>query len=185
MLNPDERKVLLELARESVTSAVMGAEPPPVGDDAIFRVRGGAFVTLKLLGRLRGCIGSFTGTGGGTIGETVRDMAARAAVGDPRFNPVTPGELDAVRIQISLLSSMVPASPEEVVPGVHGVYIRRGHRAGTLLPQVASEEGWDRETLLAHACLKAGLPPHCHRDTGTEILVYTADVFGEQEERKP
>lgn len=181
MLNRTERLLLLDLARKAVLSAVSGSLPPVPGSEPVFGLKCGAFVTLKRGGKLRGCIGSFTGSG--SLGSTVVSMAGAAATGDPRFRPVTPSEADSLTIQISVLSEMRPALPSEVVPGVHGVYVRRGRRAGTLLPQVATEEGWDRETLLSHSCLKAGLPPDAWKHDDTEILVYTAEVFPEMEER--
>jgi len=181
VLSRTERLLLLDLAEKAVLSAASGGAPPVPGSEAVFGLRCGAFVTLKMDGKLRGCIGSFTGTG--SLGATIVAMAGAAATGDPRFRPVTPAEAVSVTIQISVLSEMTPALPSQVIPGVHGVYVRRGRRAGTLLPQVATEEGWDRETLLAHSCLKAGLPPDAWKHDETEILVYTAEVFPEMEER--
>lgn len=181
MLSSADRSLLLDLAKRAVSSAASGSARPVPGAEPVFGLKCGAFVTLKKDGRLRGCIGSFTGTG--SLGATVVAMAAAAATGDPRFRPVTPSEVDSLTIQISVLSEMRPATASEVVPGVHGVYVRRGRMAGTLLPQVAGEEGWDRETLLAHTCLKAGLPPEAWKQGGTEIFVYTAEVFPETEER--
>jgi uncharacterized protein len=184
-VNREERRKLLELARESVRAAASGLKPPGVPSGEPFSGRGGAFVTLKTSsGMLRGCIGHFRGTG--SIGETIVSMAAAAATEDPRFPPVTPAEVEGLRLEISILSPMVPATPSEVVPGTHGVYIRSGPYSGTLLPQVASEEGWDREELLAHTCIKAGLRPDAWKsdDRGLEmeIWTYTAEVFGEDKE---
>lgn len=181
MLTRSERLSILDLARKAVLSAVIGDTPPVPGCAEVFGLKCGAFVTLRKDGKLRGCIGSFTGTG--SLGSTVVAMAGAAATGDPRFRPVTFSEADCLTIQISVLSEMRPALPSEVIPGVHGVFVRRGRRTGTLLPQVATEEGWDRETLLSHSCLKAGLPPDAWKHDDTEILVYTAEVFPEMEER--
>lgn len=176
-MSPNEKKLLLAFAREAVEAAASGDPPPEVPGGEVFLKRGGAFVTLKKGGMLRGCIGHFAGLG--TLGETVRAMAREAALGDPRFNPVETFELEQLNIEISVLSPMRGIEPEEVVPGLHGLYVRRGPRAGTLLPQVAREEGWDRETFLAHTCLKAGLPPMAWLDRETELLAYTAEVFSE------
>ncbi len=178
MLPKADREKLLQLARESVEAAAFERPLPEVPPDSVFSGRGGAFVTLKRSGALRGCIGHFTGTG--SIGRTIVDMAASAAVRDPRFPPVTPNELKDISISISLLSPMLPAVPEDVVPGVHGIYIRKGFRSGTLLPQVAEEEGWDRETFLSHTCLKAGLPPDSWKREDVQIFTYTAEVFGDE-----
>ena len=173
----NERRALLSLARESVYAASTGGKLPEIPDVKIFNESGGAFVTLKSRGRLRGCIGHFAGLG--TLGETVRAMAREAAVGDPRFTAVTPEEVVDLVIEISVLSPMEKISPEEVMTGIHGLFVRRGFRSGTLLPQVASEEGWDREAFLTHTCLKAGLPGNAWLDRETELLAYTAEVFSE------
>lgn len=178
MISEPDRKALLELARQAVSAAASGKPLPHVPESDIFKSEGGAFVTLKKNGALRGCIGHFTGTG--PIGRTVIDMAASAAVRDPRFPPVRPGEMDDIDVEISILTPMEPAEPEDVVPGIHGLYIRQGFRSGTLLPQVAEEEGWDRETFLAHTCLKAGLPPDSWKRDGVQLYTYTAEVFGEE-----
>lgn len=171
------RKQILQLVRRAVGAAAAGDPPPQPPDMPELNRRGGAFVTLKNAGRLRGCIGHFTGIG--SLGETLVSMAASAATRDPRFAPVRPAEVDSISIEVSLLSPMEETDPEEVVPGIHGVYIRSGPYAGTLLPQVAVEEGWDRKTFLAHTCMKAGLSPDCWKRPETTVYTYTAEVFGE------
>jgi AmmeMemoRadiSam system protein A len=181
-MNDTDRKALLSLASLSVEAAANGDVPPQIPDDEVFSKQGGAFVTLKLNGRLRGCIGHFTGLG--SLGETVRVMAREAAISDPRFAEVSPGEAKRLVIEISVLSPMQRIDPEDVIPGIHGLYIRKGTRAGTLLPQVAVEEGWDRKTFLAHTCLKAGLHSEAYTEKGTEILAYTAEVFREESNEK-
>lgn len=161
-------------------AAARGDALPDIPEGEIFEDTAGVFVTLKKAGNLRGCIGHFTGTG--SLGRTIIDMAASAALSDPRFSPVSPEELDQIEISISLLSPMIPSRPEDVVPGTHGIYIRSGYSSGTLLPQVALEEGWDRETFLRHTCLKAGLPPDSWKDDKVRIFTYTAEVFGDGSE---
>ena len=178
MLSETQREAFLDLARRAVSAAASGEPLPDVPEGDAFRGEGGAFVTLKKRGALRGCIGHFTGTG--SLGRTVVDMAASAAVNDPRFPAVSPSEVDDLTIDISILSPMEPASPGDVMPGTHGLYIRKGFRSGTLLPQVAEEEGWDRETFLAHTCLKAGLPPDSWKKDDVQLYTYTAEVFGEE-----
>ena len=176
-MTSEEKRELLEFAEEAVRRAVFHESPPPVPQKPVFQSSGGAFVTLKRNGRLRGCIGHFAGMG--TLGETVRAMAREAALGDPRFPGVTPGEFPVVSIEISVLSPMERIAPEDVIPGIHGLFVTRGSRRGTLLPQVASEEGWDRETFLAHTCLKAGLSPNAWKDPQTELFAYTAQVISQ------
>lgn len=176
-MNEKEKKILLNLARISVQAAASGEAAPEVPSEDVCSRAGGAFVTLKINGRLRGCIGHFAGVG--SLGTTVRAMAREAAVSDPRFIPVSPDEVQGLTIEISVLSPMERIEADDVQPGMHGLYIRRGSRAGTLLPQVAAEEGWDRETFLAHTCMKAGLHPNAYLEKETEILAYTAEVFSE------
>lgn len=177
-MTEQERIAVLSLARRSVHAAVMGEPPPPVDQGELMSSEGGAFVTLKIRGMLRGCIGHFNGIG--SLGETVRAMAREASLGDPRFMPVQPEELGEITVEVSVLSPMKRISAEDVIPGTHGLYIRKGSRAGTLLPQVASEEGWNREQFLEHTCLKAGLPPAAWLDLETEIFAYTAEVVREE-----
>ncbi|MBN1433953.1 AmmeMemoRadiSam system protein A, partial [Candidatus Fermentibacterales bacterium] len=132
-----DRRQLLELARRSVREAAAGGKPSDFPSGGVMDRPGGAFVTLKRASddSLRGCIGHFTGFG--RLGETVSRMARAAAVEDPRFPPVAPVEVGSLRIEISLLSPMRSADPADVVPGRHGLYVRSGPFAGTLLPQVA------------------------------------------------
>lgn len=177
---PKTRKRIIALVREAVRAAAAGKPAPEPPDVPALGRRGGAFVTLKSGGALRGCIGHFTGEG--TLGETLVSMATAAAARDPRFEPVRPQEVDDLSVQVSLLSPMEETDPADVVPGTHGIYIRSGPFAGTLLPQVALEEGWDRETFLAHTCLKAGLSPDCWKRDGTTVYTYTAEVFGDNGE---
>jgi hypothetical protein len=177
---PETRKRIISLVRKAVRAASEGRPKPTPPDIPALNRRGGAFVTLKHGERLRGCIGHFTGEG--TLGETLVSMATAAAVRDPRFEPVRPREVDDLSVQVSLLSPMEETDPADVVPGTHGIYIRSGPFAGTLLPQVAREEGWDRETFLAHTCLKAGLSPDCWKRPGTTVYTYTAEVFGDNGE---
>lgn len=180
MLSGEERAALLESARMAVRAACSGGPLPPSPAGGVFDSDCGAFVTLKRKsdGSLRGCIGSFTAAG--TLGRTVVRMAAAAAMDDPRFQPVRPDEVPLLRVEISVLSPMVRTDPADVVTGTHGVYVRSGRFGGTLLPQVAAEEGWGREQLLSHTCLKAGLPPGAWKTGTVEVFTYTAEVFSEQ-----
>ncbi len=177
-MTQSEKNILLDLARDAVVSAVEETSSPEVPTEGICAIQGGAFVTLKINNRLRGCIGHFSGLG--SLGKTIVSMAREAAVGDPRFFPLLPEEIKNISIEISVLSPMERIQVDDVQPGTHGLYVRKGLKAGTLLPQVASEEGWGRTTFLAHTCLKAGLPPEAYMDDETEIFAYTAEVFGEK-----
>ena len=113
--------------------------------------------------------------------QTVREVAEATALRDPRFDPVSPNELADLDLEISALT--VPRVIEEVSEiqvGLHGLIIRRGYRQGLLLPQVATEYGWDRQTFLEQTCRKAGLPTNAWKDKDTEIEIFSAEVFGEK-----
>jgi AmmeMemoRadiSam system protein A len=177
-LSLDERSYLLELARATIRAALEGrgapAEPPPT---ATLDEPAGVFVSLHRAGELRGCIGNFAIDR--PLHQAVRDMALAAAFDDPRFPPLAADELDSLQVEISVLSERTPAEATAVVPGVHGVSVSLRDRKGVFLPQVAREAGWSRETLLAQACLKAGLPGDAWKDPRARITVFTAEVFGD------
>lgn len=179
MLTPAERRALLELARAAIAARVTGGPPPaPVGEDLPDR-RAGAFVSLHRGRELRGCIGHIEADR--PLAEVVARVAASAATEDPRFPPLTPAELPLVDIEISVLGPLEridPTDPSQIEVGRHGLVIEQGGRRGLLLPQVATEWGWDRETFLEHLCLKAGLPRDAWR-TGAAVYRFEAEVFGE------
>lgn len=180
-LTAEEKRRLLELARESIAGRLTGTEPAPLQPSGTLAQEGGAFVTLHRQGQLRGCIGNFQGSG--TLAETVRDMARAAAFEDPRFPPLSARELDEVDLEISVLTPLTrTVDPESIEVGRHGIYLIRGPYRGVLLPQVAVEWGWNRETFLDQTCVKAGMAPGCWRDPATEIYVFSAEVFGEKDQ---
>jgi AmmeMemoRadiSam system protein A len=167
------KAALLRLARATLSGA---AAPASVADVPF----GGAFVTLHLRSgthALRGCMGTFAR--GEDLATAVARAAEAAAREDPRFPPLGASEIDGVEIEISVLSPLRAASISELEVGRHGVVISRGDRRGVLLPQVAVERGWDRDTFLAHACIKAGLAANEWRDAGTSLEVFTAEIFAE------
>jgi AmmeMemoRadiSam system protein A len=136
----------------------------------------GAFVTLKRGGRLRGCIGNIVGSG--PLAATVERMAGAAAFEDPRFPPLTAGELADLEIEVSVMGPLTSCpDPELIEVGRHGLYIRKSIHSGLLLPQVATEWGWDRETFLDQTCVKAGLPKGTWRKPKTEIWWFEAVIF--------
>lgn len=174
-----ERSYLLRLAREAIRTELAGAsmseESPPPG---LAAAPGSAFVSLHRLGELRGCIGSFARDR--PLYRVVREMALAAAFDDPRFAALEANELDSLEIEISVLSALRRTNAESVVPGLHGVSLSLREMKGVFLPQVAREAGWDRDTLLAQTCLKAGLPPEAWREPDAEISVFTAEVFADK-----
>lgn len=182
-MNDQQRALMLQLARDTLQAKLTGQPLPDVAPfESVDVPHAGAFVTLRNRGRLRGCIGTFSPQG--TLPETIRDMA-RAACDDPRFfaDPVGLDELAELGIEISVLSPLTPTDdPLSLELGKHGIYIRRGMAGGCFLPQVATELGWDKETFLSQCCRgKAGLEPDAWKDPDTEVLLFTAEVFGEQQ----
>ncbi len=180
LISPAARAELLAIARESVTCAASGDAPPPLSSDAPeLSAPGAAFVTLKKSGRLRGCIGHILPTG--PLGATVQSMARAAALNDPRFEPVRPGEVDRLHLEISVMGPLEPVDDlDAILVGRHGLYVQKGGASGLLLPQVPVDFGWDRETFLAQVCQKAGLPAGAWRDEDTRFWSFEAEVFGEE-----
>ncbi len=181
ILSAEDRLLLLQCAREAISARLSRRTPAYPAAPPSLDVECGAFVTLKRRGELRGCIGQVTACQ--ALAEAVKSAAVASAFSDPRFPPLTPAEWPEVRVEISVLSAFEPVNdPACVAVGTHGVMIRSGYRAGLLLPQVAGEQGWDRETFLSHACRKAGLPPDAWQAPSTIIEIFTATVFGETQE---
>lgn len=176
-LDPAERELLLDLARVAITAAATGAMPPRLGAlSPALTAPGAAFVTIHAQGKLRGCIGCLEPRG--SLAGTVLQMARAAALDDPRFSPLSAAELDRVSVEISVLGPLVPVSSiDEVEVGRDGLVVDDRDRRGLLLPQVADEHHWDRETFASHTCLKAGLAPDAWR-SGARLFRFTADVFG-------
>jgi hypothetical protein len=177
-LNDEEKKYLKELVFASIRQNLYPEEnvvlPEPPTDK--LRENLGAFVTLKVGGRLRGCIGHVVGDR--PLNETVARMAKSAAFQDPRFPPLSRGEFDNVDVEISILSPVVECpDPVKIEVGRHGLIIRKGSHQGLLLPQVAAEWGWDRETFLGHTAMKAGLPAEAWKDPEAKIFWFEAEVF--------
>jgi AmmeMemoRadiSam system protein A len=178
-LSDADRSALLALARQAVVDAVTHARlPEQIPESGVFAERTGLFVTLHVRGRLRGCIGVVEADE--PLGESTVRCAAGAATQDLRFPGLRVEELGDVRIEISLLSLLVPIRPEEIEIGRHGLLISRGRQRGLLLPQVAIEHRFAVERFLEETCKKAQLPPGAWREPGTQILGFTCEVFSEQ-----
>lgn len=173
-----ERELLLKLAHQSIDTALRGEEEMDITAPSshLAELRG-AFTTLHLHGKLRGCIGYLSPLR--SLFQTVTETARAAAFDDPRFPPVTTEEAKELKIEISVLSPLHPIRPEDVVVGKHGLVVTMAHHRGLLLPQVPLEWAWDRETFLAQTCLKAGLPSLAWQH-GAQLQAFTAEVFGEQ-----
>jgi AmmeMemoRadiSam system protein A len=175
LLSEEEARALLALARQAIAAAVSGSALPDwkTPHERLGRAQG-VFVTLRRSGRLRGCIGVLAADQ--PLGLNVVRCAASAACEDPRFPSVSAEESADLEVEISLLN--VPRTvvdPEEIEVGRHGVLVTDGRRRGLLLPQVAIEHGWDRDTFLREACRKAGLDPEAWR-RGARIEIFGAQI---------
>jgi AmmeMemoRadiSam system protein B/AmmeMemoRadiSam system protein A len=183
-LKEEEKAELLRLARKSIEARLGDQDPPVLSAETldghpILRQERGAFVTLTIGGRLRGCIGNIRGSA--PLDRTISRMAVSAATEDPRFPALKAGELDKVAIEISVLTPLEKISdPEEIEVGRDGLYLEKGANRGLLLPQVATEYGWDRYHFLDQTCLKAGLPAGSWKE-GADIYIFSAQIFNEEE----
>lgn len=181
MLNSHEKNALLKIAREAIDARArkMLKLLNPATDSEALKKDSGAFVSLHKNGRLRGCVGVFASKD--PLWKTVQDNALAAAFRDPRFTPVEPDELDQIDIEISVLSPLRQITDvNEIEVGRHGIYIIKGRNRGVLLPQVATEYGFDRETFLCETCIKADLPEDAW-ENGASIYIFEAEIFGEKE----
>jgi AmmeMemoRadiSam system protein A len=178
-LTAKEKYTLLDIAKKAIAAKVNNEDIPKlIVDSEIFKERRGAFVTLKKRGHLRGCIGYIKPVK--PLGETVQEMAVAAAFHDPRFPSLKLDEVRDLTFEISILSPLKQVKDiNEIEVGTHGLYIVRGYKSGLLLPQVAVEYEWDRETFLQETCHKAGLPSQAWMDKETEIYIFSADYFGD------
>lgn len=183
--SPAAREFLLNLARLTLQE-VLEKRPAPeidgypagISSEQMNQIRG-VFVTLTKHGRLRGCIGHIIGREGLAAG--VMQNAINAALHDPRFPKVEAAELIDLEIEISVLTPLRPvAGFAEIEVGCHGVLLEKAGLRSVFLPQVAPEQGWDRETMLTHLSRKAGLPGDAWR-TGATFQVFEAEVFSEAE----
>ena len=177
-LNDEEKRILKDIALTSIKDSLEGkriAQPIFNSQFSIFNSKCGAFVSLHKQGRLRGCIGHFGEDV--PLHEIVAEMARAAAFEDPRFMPVTRDELDDIDIEISVLTPMRRIQNlDEFELHRHGIYIRKGYRSGTFLPQVADEVNWTKEEFVSHCAQdKAGIGWDGWRDA--ELYVYEAIVF--------
>jgi AmmeMemoRadiSam system protein A len=176
----EERTQLLQLAHQSIVSALDKREislSPPTPHLAEPR---GVFTTLYYRGDLRGCVGYVVPVS--PLYRTVAETARGAAFDDSRFSQVTRDEVDDLQVSLSILSRPEPIQPQAVQIGRHGLMVRFGANRGLLLPQVPVEHGWDRVTFLEQTCRKAGLPANAWQ-TGAQLEAFTAEVFGDDRVR--
>jgi hypothetical protein len=179
-LNEKEKKIALEIARQSIRNYLVGTPYILPEAKGIFKSKRGVFVTLRKNKKLRGCIGNFESDK--NLAENIKDMALAAAFKDPRFLSLQPDEIDDIKIEISVLSPMQKINnPEIIEVGKHGVYITKGINSGVFLPQVATEEGWTKEQFLDNLCEhKAGIDKNAWRDGSADLYIFTAQMFEEE-----
>jgi AmmeMemoRadiSam system protein A len=186
-LQPSDRRTLLVFARAAVAAAARGERRPALDDAALtpaLTAAAAAFVTLHERGELRGCIGLMRYDV--PLWVNVCDAAAAAALDDPRFLPVTESEVSAIEVEVSVLEPPIELSnPDGFEAGRHGIVVERGLHRALLLPQVATEMGWDAEQMLDAVCRKAGLPGDAWREAQTRLFVFESVCFSERELTDP
>jgi AmmeMemoRadiSam system protein B/AmmeMemoRadiSam system protein A len=181
-LSETDKKELLAIARNTIREYLANDRVPDLDRNVLppaLQQNAGAFVTLRKNGELRGCIGHFEADN--SLYSIVQQMAVASSTQDHRFSPVTSSELKDLDLEISVLTPMKKiSSVSEIVLGRDGIYISKGGRGGTFLPQVATETGWNLEEFLGHCARdKAGIGWYGWKDKDTEIFTYQALVFHE------
>ncbi|MGH9738027.1 MAG: AmmeMemoRadiSam system protein A [Candidatus Acidiferrales bacterium] len=175
-----EKQLLLEVARRSLIQGVRRRTSADIFSPITKSLLSpGAFATLHRRGLLRGCIGQIGAPQ--PIVPLVAYCARAAALEDPRFRPVEPHEIPEIKIELSILSELEVIAHEHIEIGKHGLMVTSRSKRGVLLPQVASQYGWDATRFLEETCLKAGLDRAAWRAEGARIEAFTAEVFSESE----
>jgi AmmeMemoRadiSam system protein B/AmmeMemoRadiSam system protein A len=176
-LTAEEKKILRQVAQSSIERRLKGEKPGKMElSGEHLKEHRGAFVTLNKHGQLRGCIGTIQPSR--PLYQVVEEMAAAAAFEDSRFSPLTVHELKDLELEISVLTPLQRIKDiNEIEIGKHGLYIKKGFYSGLLLPQVATEYNWDRQTFMEETCRKAGLHRNAWREKGTEVYMFSADIF--------
>lgn len=180
-LSDEEKKILLNAARESILQEFKERDVTQINFSVYpkLKMKLGAFVTLHINKQLRGCIGYIIASK--PLFEIVVEAAKHSAFGDPRFSELRREELDEVEIEISVLSEFEPISSyDEIEVGKHGLLLDEGGRA-VLLPQVATEQKYNRAQFLTALCHKAGLYGNYWKERMLNIKIFTALVFSEEE----
>ncbi|MCL7415385.1 MAG: TIGR00296 family protein [ANME-2 cluster archaeon] len=188
LLTQEEGKIALDMARRAITEYLANGGTIKADDlPAVFYANRGVFVTLNRRSstgkELRGCIGRPYPVM--PLGDAIIISAINAAMEDPRFDPVTPGELENIEIEVTVLTmperleGMPRDLPGKIEVGRHGLIVQRGPYSGLLLPQVAVEHGFDVEEFLGQTCMKAGLFPDAWLEADTEVFAFEGQIFHE------
>lgn len=181
-LTLEEKRTLVRLARSTISQwAGLPAAVPDLAGRLLTEKRG-VFVTLRTHGNLRGCIGYIQPFE--AVADAVRELAVKSASEDPRFDPLTPEEVGQMTVEISVLTPLEPIKgPSDVAVGQHGLVVEAGWRRGLLLPEVATDEGWDAEAFLSGTCRKAGLGADAWRRPGVKLYRFETEHFSEEQVR--
>jgi uncharacterized protein (TIGR00296 family) len=184
LLAADEGVMALTLARGTLEYRLSKRQNAAPALTPVFGEKRGVFVTLTKAGELRGCIGFPYPVM--PLGDAISHAAVAAAVEDPRFPPVGKDELASIRLEVTILTVPLPLEctpdmrPKKIDVGRHGLIVRRGATSGLLLPQVATEYGWDSTTFLDHTCMKAGLPARCWTSETVDLFTFEGQIFTEK-----
>jgi len=181
LLTAEEGTLATRLARGAIEYVITKKPKPALDLTPVFGEKRGVFVTLTKAGQLRGCIGFPYPMM--PLGEAIENAAVAAALEDPRFPGVRKDEVAALDFEVTILTVPVPLEcdpedrPNHIEVGRHGLIARGFGTSGLLLPQVATEYGWDAKTFLDYTCEKAGLPARCWHQKNTEILTFEGQIF--------
>ena len=184
MLDRDEGTIAVRLARSAIKAHLAGEIVETGGLPEVFGEKRGVFVTLHKNGDLRGCIGYPEPVM--LLKDAIPDSAVSAAVRDPRFPHVRYEEMEDIVVEVTILTPPVKIDampsdlPKHVEVGRHGLIVRKGAYQGLLLPQVATEWGFDAEEFLSQTCVKAGLFPDAWL-TGAVVYSFEGQIFTELE----
>ena len=182
LLDHQDRQALLRIARRAIDNCLRQENPSSIAapDSPTLQQRAGCFVTIKMGGELRGCIGTFTSDN--PLHREIQRMAVAAATGDPRFYAMDAGDIGLYHLEISVLSPLEKITDiGDIEVGQHGIYLEKEYCRGVLLPQVATEYGWDRLTFLRQTAIKAGLPPDDWQSPQTDIYIFSAQIFADED----
>ena len=180
-LDKQEKQFLLKLARQSILDYFRQKQAEPANFySENLRTHSGAFVTLHKQGQLRGCIGYVKAFK--PLQEAISDLAISAAFNDPRFPALDQDEYQQIDLEISVLTPLKKVDDiSQIEIGRDGLLVKNGFYEGLLLPQVATDYGWDINTFLEQTCNKAGLPKDSWQDEQTEIFSFSAIIFDESQ----
>jgi AmmeMemoRadiSam system protein A len=178
ILSQEKTQFLLDIARDAI-STQLDNKPLHLIENPYpeFEQVQGVFVTLSLNDRLRGCIGNIIGQFPLYIG--IQNMAIQAAFNDPRFPALSKSEFESIQIEISILSPLLPIHANQIEVGTHGLLLRYQGRSGVLLPQVPTEQGWNKKEYLEALTQKAGVPVDALNHKDTELFGFTATIIKE------